>query len=357
MSTAARAAGVPAVREAASRQSSGSVRASRPTSQARPSVARAARHASSVSPVTCSPGEAAPSPTRPPSPSIRTITLPTLGDRILAGDGVGPREGEVLDGARRPGRSSRLALARDELPDHRHERLDALLEGPDDGDAEAPAQPLLLGAQGLGRACLRRSTSRRACARRACGSARSRRRPAESGGRTPRAPRSASAPGACWRMTPVARPERMNSEPHGAGRIAQRRLALEQDQLGPGRLPAGDDRVLELARDEVVRDRVEDEPEGRALHPAGLAGEDRARSRIPAARQASSRKRAVVRLPSAQSVPSTAMRGAPTVRIRPLQKCSSVRRRGPAHVADRHALAFGRGRAARGRRRGTRAGR
>ena len=47
---------------------------------------------------------------------------------------------------------------------------------------------------------------------------------------------------------------------------------------------------------------------------------------LVAARQASSRKRAVVRLPSAQSVPRTAMRGAPTVRIRPLQKCRSRRR-------------------------------
>ena len=47
---------------------------------------------------------------------------------------------------------------------------------------------------------------------------------------------------------------------------------------------------------------------------------------MPAARQASSRKRAVVRLPSAQSVPSTAMRGAPTVRIVPSQKWRSVRR-------------------------------
>src|SRR6185503_11049524 len=46
--------------------------------------------------------------------------------------------------------------------------------------------------------------------------------------------------------------------------------------LGPGvrLLPAGHDRVLELARDEVVRHGVEDEPPRRALHPAGLTGED-----------------------------------------------------------------------------------
>ena len=65
--------------------------------------------------------------------------------------------------------------------------------------------------------------------------------------------------------------------------------------------------------------------------------------RIPAARQASSRKRAVVRLPSAQSVPSTAMRGAPTVRILPSQKWRSRAAGGPAHVADRHALLRGGG--------------
>ena len=45
----------------------------------------------------------------------------------------------------------------------------------------------------------------------------------------------------------------------------------------------------------------------------------------PARRQASSRKRAVVRLPRAQSVPRTAMRGAATSRMSPLQKWSSVR--------------------------------
>ena len=41
-------------------------------------------------------------------------------------------------------------LAREELPDDGNERLDALLERPDDGDAEPAAQPLLLGAQRLG---------------------------------------------------------------------------------------------------------------------------------------------------------------------------------------------------------------
>jgi len=70
MSTAARAAGVAGMRRAASRQSCGSVRASRPTSQS--SSASAFRQASSLSPVTNSAGDAAP---RPRNPSARSSTI------------------------------------------------------------------------------------------------------------------------------------------------------------------------------------------------------------------------------------------------------------------------------------------
>ncbi len=70
-----------------------------------------------------------------------------------------------------------------------------------------------------------------------------------------------------------------------SARIAQRRLALEQDQIGSRLARAGDDRALELAGDEVVRRRVEDEAVAVPLQPAGLPGGDELR-REPALAQA-----------------------------------------------------------------------
>ena len=84
--------------------------------------------------------------------------------------------------------------------------------------------------------------------------------------------------------------------------------------------------MLELARDEVVGDRVEDEAEGRALHPAGLAGEDRARREAgaPAGLDQEPGGRAL-----AERAVGPENRDARAPRPRgssPLQKWSSVRR-------------------------------
>ncbi len=67
-------------------------------------------------------------------------------------------------------------------------------------------------------------------------------------------------------------------------RVSQCRLSFDQDHVGRELLRARDDCVLELSRDEVVGQRVEDDPEAGSLQPAGLAGRNpfRAHSRAPA---------------------------------------------------------------------------
>jgi hypothetical protein len=60
----------------------------------------------------------------------------------------------------------------------------------------------------------------------------------------------------------------------GTGRIAQRRLPFEHDEVRPLGAIAGDHRALELAAHEVVHRAVEDEAVLAALQPPGLPGVD-----------------------------------------------------------------------------------
>ena len=126
-------------------------------------------------------------------------------------------------------------------------------------------------------------------------------------------------------MTPLARPERMNSEPPGPDGL--RSADWPSSRMSSGRAASQQETIACSSSPETKSLGTESKmnPKGApCIQPVWPVKTSSVR--IPAARQASSRKRAVVRLPSAQSVPSTAMRGAPTVRISPLQKCRSVRR-------------------------------
>ena len=126
-------------------------------------------------------------------------------------------------------------------------------------------------------------------------------------------------------------------EAAGVGRVHQAALALEDDHVGAVLLPAGPDRVLDLAGHEVVDQRIEDQRVARPLQPGGLAGAHQLGLAGRPARQASTSSQAVVRLPTAESVPSTATLKASTCSMRPSKKCSSDRGRRLAHVADRRA--------------------
>ncbi len=57
-------------------------------------------------------------------------------------------------------------------------------------------------------------------------------------------------------------------------RVHQTPLAFDHDHVGRGLLPRRPDRVLDLARDEIVDQRVEDDAVSGTLHPGGLTGAD-----------------------------------------------------------------------------------
>src|SRR5262245_31582423 len=167
--------------------------------------------------------------------------------------------------------SSRLAL--DERAHDRHERVDALLERQDDGDAELGPETIPILTQGLRRPMLAVQGHREGR-----GAIASDERDLVGQRRDPQAELLEPFVELARRSVLQDDTLRTSGEKElgtaRAGGIPKRGLALEEDQIRARLPPARYDRMLELSGDEVVGNGVEDEAMGRALHPAGLARED-----------------------------------------------------------------------------------
>ena len=250
-------------------QSAGSARRLRgraragPARRGRRSQARCLRRerraaASIVSPVTCSPGDAAPRPTRPASVSIRTMTLLDLVDRLLSRDRVGPRQRKLLEARGRRGR-----ILTPGSPRARNSRTTGT-------SASTPSS--------RGRTTGMPSSAREPVAGRARELVRRQMLAVERHGERPRAVALDQRDLVGERrdleaelLEPlVERPRRRVLEDHALRAAGEQELGAARARTGcasadcpSSRIssgcrsfsPAGDDRVLELARDEVVRHR------------------------------------------------------------------------------------------------------
>ena len=319
MSTAARAAGAFGSRRLSSRHRAGSVRASRPGSQARFSSARAARQASARLARDVRLGRGG-SDAR--EAVVRFDPNDDVFDRVdrPKGDLVGSRQRRTLrPGWRRSG-SSRGSLGGDEAPEGWHEAAHAFFERQGDRNPKATVELGAAISEAPPGSSPCRSGQAPVFARRA---ARISSISSSIGGMSSPSfskPSKNRRPGACWSTTPLAPPARISSDPQGPEGL--RRADWPSIRMRSGSSARAQETIA-CSSSPVTKSfgsASKIDAEGRSLQPAGLAGRRSTRRPGPAPRRPRPACGVVVRLPSAQSVPRTATRGVSSARVSPVQK-------------------------------------